>query len=324
MSGTATHVPVTVDVVAAMFDGGAYLEAFLESLRSQTHRHWRLWVRDDGSADRTLEIVRRAAAEDSRIRLLGEGGPRLGAGMSFDWLVAHVPHDARYIMFADQDDVWLPDKIGTTLAAMQRAERTAPGPILVHTDLTVVDAELRVIDQSFWHYSRVAPEPVSLRRLVVQNVATGATVMINRALKELAGPLPTDAVYHDWWYACVAAAFGRVVAVRTATVLYRQHGRNVVGAKRGDRDRWSQLPGTVRQAVKEWAHLRRELLRAARQAGAFLDRFQERLSGDDRRFLHAYSRMQEGGAFRRKLQVLRLRLRREHGLWRNLGVLLRA
>ena len=318
------HEADTVDVVAAVYDGGAYLDEFLESLRAQHHRHWRLWIRDDDSSDCTLEIVQRAAAGDARIRQMGEGGPRLGVGMSFDWLVASLPPDARYIMFADQDDVWLPDKIGATLAAMKGAERAAAGPILVHTDLVVVDAELRTIDQSFWHYSRVAPDPVSLRRLVVQNVATGATVMINKALRELAGSLPVDAVYHDWWYACVAAAFGRVVALERATILYRQHGRNAVGARQGDRHRWSQLPDSVRQAVRDRAHLRRELLRAARQAGAFLERFVERLSPEDRRFLLAYSRMQEGGAVRRKLQVLRLRLRREHGLWRNLGVLLRA
>jgi hypothetical protein len=160
--------------------------------------------------------------------------------------------------------------------------------------------------------------------LIVQNIATGATIMLNRSLRELVGPLPSGAVYQDWWYACVAAAFGRVVALRQATMLYRQHGANVVGAARGVAHRWYELPAVAREAMTQTAHLRSEIARTSRQAAAFLERYGPGLSERDRRFLEAYARLPEYGLLRRKLEVARLRLRREHGLWRNLGVLLRA
>lgn len=323
MSELATAA-ITVDIIATMFNGEPYVGELVASIQAQTHAAWRLWVRDDGSTDSTRDIVRRVAEADSRVVILESGGVRLGPAAGFDWLLARVPAESRYVMCADQDDVWLPAKIAITLSAMCAAEEAARGPVLVHTDLVVVDEALRVIDQSFWRFSGVDPEPVSLRRLMVQNVATGATVMLNRPLRELVGRLPPGAVYHDWWYACVAVAFGRIVAVREPTMLYRQHEANVVGAARAARPRWYDLPFRVGQALMQTAHLHSEIERTTRQASAFLHRFEPMLAENDRRFLRAYTRLQEHGLFRRKLEIARLRLRREHGFWRNLGILLRA
>lgn len=313
-----------IEIVAPLYNGARYLDEFLSSIRAQTHSHWRLWLRDDGSTDATPEIARRAAAADRRIVLLDGGGRRLGPAAAFDWLLARIPENAAYAMCADQDDVWLPGKITVTLDAMRAAERDGAGPVLVHTDLVVVDDRLRTIDASFWHYSGVDPEPTTLRRVVVQNVATGATVMMNRELRALAGSVPPNAVYHDWWYACVAAAFGRIIPLRTATVLYRQHDANVVGAPRGPRPRWYRVPGLARDAFARSAHLRSEIARTSRQASALLERFGARLEERDRRFLRAYAALPDRSFFLRKVDVARLRLRPEQGFWRNLGVLLRA
>jgi hypothetical protein len=313
----------TVHIIASLYNGAAYVSELLASVRRQTHDEWRLWLRDDGSDDATPEIARAAAAADARIVVL-EGGTRLGPTAGFSWLLEQLPADAAYVMCADQDDVWLPHKVAHTLAAMRAAEMEGRGPVLVHTDLTVVDAQLQPIATSFWRFSGVWPEPVSLRRVVVENVATGATVMLNRPLRELASPVPAAAVYHDWWFACVAAAFGRIVALHEPTILYRQHGANVVGALRRQRTPIGQIVSAARAALGRTAHLRGEIARTARQAAALLERFEARLTEDDRRFLRAYARLPGRGLLRRKLDVARLRLRREHGVWRNLGVLLRA
>jgi Glycosyltransferases involved in cell wall biogenesis len=313
-----------VEIVAPLFNGERFLDAFLSSLHAQTHADWRLWLRDDGSTDGTVAIARAAAATDPRIQLLPSDGQRLGASGGFGWLLEHVPPESRYVMCADQDDVWLPHKIARTLAAMTAAEAAARGPVLIHTDLTVVDEALHVVHSSFWQYAGVDPEPVSLRRLIVENVATGATVMLNRELRDLAGPLPAEAVYHDWWLACVAGAFGRLVPVRESTVLYRQHDANVVGAPRSARPRWYHLPAVAWTAMHRTAHLRAEVARTARQARVFLDRFGPRLTDDNRRFLAAYAALPDQRFLRRKVGLVRLRLRPEHGVWRNLGVLLRA
>lgn len=318
---------MTVDIACATFNGGEFVDEFLTSLVAQTHSDWRLWVRDDGSSDATVDVVRGWAARDPRIHLLVAASPSegLGAARSFAWLLDRVPDDASYVMFADQDDVWRPTKIERTLAAM-RASETKLGEnagVLVHTDLTVTDASLRELHPSFWAYSRIHPEPATLRRVITHNPTTGSTVMMNRALTRLIGSPPAEMAMHDWWCACAAAAFGHVVAIPEATVLYRQHAANVVGA-RDRRVPISGIPAAVLARRGSTADFRRGLDKAATQARAFLDRYRDMLDEADRRFLAEYARIPKRGFVRRKIDLLRLRVLPDHGMLHALGVLLRG
>jgi hypothetical protein len=319
-----------VDIVCSVLNGAPYLPAFLESLDAQTHAEWRLWVRDDGSTDASVDVVRDKAAADRRVHLIHTGGPPVGVGKAFGWLLDRVPSDAAYVMCADQDDVWLPRKIERTLATMRAAEADASSagraaePVLVHTDLTVVDAQLRVLHPSFWAFAGLRPEPASLRRFAVHNVTTGATMMLNRPLRALVGSMPAEAVIHDWWCACVAAAFGRVVALHEPTVLYRQHGANTIGARRDPRVPLADAPRAALQALGKTSEFRADVRRAAAQAGAFLERYGQLLGDHDRRFLQAFSRIPDRGFLRRKLDLLRYRTLPEHGILRSLGVVLRG
>ena len=318
---------MTVHIICAVFNGARFLPEFLQSLDAQTHADWRLWVRDDGSADTTPHIIRDAASRDPRVCLVHTGGPQLGAAGAFGWLLDQLPADAEYVMCADQDDVWLPLKIEATLAAMRDAEREgrtpARGAVLVHTDLSVVDDALRLVHPSFWTFAGIEPEPVSLRRFAVRNVVTGATVMINRPLRELIGSPPPEAIFHDWWFSLVAAALGRVVSIRRATVLYRQHTANTVGA-RDSRIRLRELPRAIVAGLNTASNFRQGVEKTAAQASAFLDRYGHRMTADDRRFLREYSDIPRHSFLRRKFALLRLRALPEHGLLRTLGILVRG
>jgi hypothetical protein len=213
-----------------------------------------------------------------------------------------------------------------TLAEMRAAEADAGDqtPVLVHTDMIVADEELHVLHPSFWVFSGADPEPATLRRVVVDNVASGPTIMMNRALRDLVGHTPPEAVFQDWWYALVAAAFGRIVAVRDATVLYRQHTTNVVGARPNARVSARELPGLIVNRMSRTREFRRGLEQAARQAGALLERYADRLSEDDRRFLRSFSQIPRMSFFRRKLNLLRFRRLPEYGVLRTLGILFRG
>lgn len=320
----SSHPAAHVDILLPCYNGGRYLREMLDSVRRQSHLEWRLWIRDDGSVDDTRDIIREFAARDARIIFLeDESRVRMGVVGAFGALMKRLPPSA-YIMFADQDDVWLERKIHLTLAAMQRAEGIRPMPTLVHTDLVVVDAHLHRLADSFWHYSGVDPEPTSLRRIVVQNVATGAAMMINAALRELIAPLNENVVFHDWWCACVASAVGQIIAVREPSIWYRQHGGNVVGARNRHLRNWRDVRTAASRALRGQRAFTREFEATCRQAGELLSRFESRIGRDDREFLAAFSAMPDRSFLRRKYEVMRLRLRREYGFLRNLGVLLRA
>lgn len=140
--------------------------------------------------------------------------------------------NADYIMFCDQDDFWLPNKIEKTLSLMKKTETDKTIPVLIHTDLYVTNSDLEITCNSFFKYSHIKNEK-SLNRAIVQNCVTGCSVMINKALLNLAKITDAkDVIMHDWWLYLIASAFGKIDFLNEPTLLYRQHENNSVGAKR--------------------------------------------------------------------------------------------
>lgn len=221
----------TVEIVLATYNGEAYLAEQLDSLLAQkTSVPWRVLVADDGSQDRSCEIVTAYASRDPRIVLLSDSETGRGPAGRFGWLAAQTK--APYVMFCDQDDVWLPHKVQQAFTAMQAAETSKLGlPVLLHTDLQVVDRNLGEIASSFIALRGIDPTP-PLRRLLVENSVTGCTVMVNRPLLQLALPIPSHAYIHDWWLALLAESCGRLVYLPEASIRYRQHEANTVGVRR--------------------------------------------------------------------------------------------
>lgn len=316
-----------VDILCAVLDGERFLPDFLRGLDEQAHANWRLWVRDDGSTDRTVELLQARARNDSRVTLLHIGGPKSGATRAFAWLLEHTPADARYVMMGDADDVWLPNKIERSLGVLRSAEADvgAATPLLVHTDMTVVDEALRPIADSFWAYSGFDPEPATLRRIALRNVATGPAVLMNRALVDRVGQMPPEAIYHDGWCAMVAAGLGKIIAVPETTVLYRQHGANAVGAAQS---KAKQSLGDQLRAVSRGIHnsalYRHNLVRMAKQARAYVERYGAEIAPAEREFLEAYAQIPSRPFLKRKLDVFRLHRLPEHGFLKALGDVVRA
>jgi hypothetical protein len=318
---------MTIDILCATFNGARFFPAFRVSLEAQTHEDWQLWIRDDGSSDDTVDLIREWADSDDRIHVVCDASSteRLGAARSFAQLLTSSRPDSTYLMFADQDDVWLPHKIERTFAAMRQAEAThgSVTPLLVHTDLTVTDTLLRTVHQSFWEYARIHPEPATLKRLIAHNVTTGSTIMMNRPLAAIAGQPPSDIAMHDWWCACVAAAFGKVVALHEATILYRQHDSNALGARDHRltaRDIWRAM--LARRGTS--GEFRRDLTQSSTQASAFLSRYGGELNPADRSFLADYEQIPKRSFVRRKVDLLRYRVLPERGALHALGVLWRG
>ena len=220
-----------VVILMATYNGENFLNELLDSLKKQTFTSWTLYVQDDLSTDGTMDCLRKAALEDSRIVIL-PNKEKKGAMRNFMDLLQKV--SARYYMFCDHDDVWLPNKVEVTLKKMKEQESLHPNkPIVVHTDLRVVDAQLKDICSSFWQMSRIQPEMLrTFDEIAGRYLTTGCTMMVNNAAKNVSIPLSSRALMHDSWITCCVLKKGGMVAeVSTPTILYRQHGKNVVGAR---------------------------------------------------------------------------------------------
>jgi glycosyltransferase involved in cell wall biosynthesis len=298
-----------IDILLATYNGERFVDRQIESVLEQMDADCRLLVRDDGSSDGTLPIVRRFVRQQpGRVLLLEEGGMRLGACANFGWLLEHA--EADYVALCDQDDVWLPGHLSRPLEQIRKAEQElgTQTPVLAHSDLVVVDEDLRTIAPSFWSYSTLDPHGGSrLNRLLVQNGVTGCATMMNRTLARRACPIPGDALMHDWWLALVASALGRIETVREPTLLYRQHANNRLGATGYN---WRYM---LRRGVEVLFQgvVAKCLRDTQRQAAALLQRFATELSPRDRAAIVAYVDLGNAGFFDRRLQMLR------HGFLKN-------
>jgi glycosyltransferase involved in cell wall biosynthesis len=227
-------------VLLATYNGERFLREQIDSILYQSYGHQsygavRVLARDDGSRDGTAAILAEyARREPERFRVLAADAATGNAKFNFRKLMeAAVQDGARYVACADQDDVWLPEKLAVEMEAMHRLEAAheAGTPLLVFSDLRVVNADLSLRQGSLWAHQGIDPERVhSFARMLTQNAVTGCTMLLNHELAALGAEMPDEARMHDWWVALAASVFGAVGVVRTPTVLYRQHDANVFGA----------------------------------------------------------------------------------------------
>ncbi|WP_143191790.1 glycosyltransferase, partial [Paenibacillus sp. P46E] len=132
----------TITILMATYNGEKFLKEQLESILKQSHEKWRLIIRDDCSKDSTPKILNEYSQKDSRIKfILGE--TNLGPVLNFNELIK-LALNSKYIMFADQDDVWFDSKIEVSLENIKNIE-TRMGediPILVYSKLKYVSEDL--------------------------------------------------------------------------------------------------------------------------------------------------------------------------------------
>ncbi|MCC9982269.1 glycosyltransferase family 2 protein, partial [Streptococcus agalactiae] len=219
-----------VNILMATYNGEKFLAQQIESIQKQTFKEWNLLIRDDGSSDKTCDIIRNFTAKDSRIRFINENEHHnLGVIKSFFTLVNYEVAD--FYFFSDQDDVWLPEKLSVSLEAAKH--KASDVPLLVYTDLKVVNQELNILqDSMIWAQSHHAN--TTLLPELTENTVTGGTMMINHALAEK-WFTPNDILMHDWFLALLAASLGEIIYLDLPTQLYRQHDNNVLGARTMDK-----------------------------------------------------------------------------------------
>ncbi len=214
---------MTVVVLMSTYDGMRFLPEQIASILPQLGPADRLVVRDDGSRDGSPDYLE--SLGDPRITL--RQGRNLGPAGSFMTLLFDETDDAETVFFADQDDVWFPDKIARARRALASAGDEA---VLYCSRATLTDATLRPLGASLdWS------PPYPLNQRLVCNIVTGCTAAMNRrALEAVKATPPVGPVYlHDWWIYLAIAREGRVIFDSEPTMLYRQHGGNSVGMRLG-------------------------------------------------------------------------------------------
>lgn len=219
-----------VQILMATFNGEKYISEQIESILNQTVQDIQILVRDDGSSDCTVGIIEKYVQLFPNKIVLIKDEIKCGSAVSnFMQLTKYATAD--YVMYSDQDDFWLPNKIEVTLDSMKKVEITEGTdiPILVFTKYKVVDENLKEINKSE-KGSQIEKKRMKLNQLIVQNCVTGCLSMVNKALYSLIGDYDKNILMHDWWTALIASSMGKIIYIPEEVMLYRQHGNNVVGA----------------------------------------------------------------------------------------------
>lgn len=272
-----------VEVLMAAYNSSKYLDEQLQSLFAQTYTDFTLTVRDNASTDTTLQILEKWQQRyPNRIRL-HKAKQHTDALGNFSAVSALSQGD--YCAFSDSDDVWLPNKLALSMQQLKQLEARhgKDTPSLIYTDLIPTDEHLKPLAASFWKESGFAPTPPHFTNQLMRNRITGCTLVCNRALINLAGPIPQEAIMHDAWLGLVATAFGRVASLQESTLLYRQHANNELGIVPAS-------PLKLLSYGKLLAVLRRSRQPHKRfsQARVFLQRYRDLLSEQQRQTLEAF------------------------------------
>ena len=303
----------TISVLMATYNGEKFITEQIESLLCQTVQQFNIYINDDCSTDATWRIVAEYSERyPDKIRVTQSVKNTGSAKHNFMNMIQGICDD--YVMLCDQDDVWKSDKIEKTLAKMHSMELEygQDAPLLVHTDLCVVDEFLNEINPSFIRAMNANYNRTSLNHAVIQNTVTGCTAMYNRALATLIVETPQRFVMHDWYLMLVTAAFGHIGYLSKPSILYRQHANNGVGAKDVRTFKYKMDRIVNRQGITK------AINDTYSQAESFLYCFRDKLSCSQRVLLQEYCDIPNRTKLQRLKTIVKLGTFK-NGITRNIG-----
>lgn len=227
---TTTLCPAPhIAILMGTYNGEAYLQEQLDSIERQEYLHWTLHVSDDSSTSDTRQLLETYQKRWGERRLKIYQGRQQGFAVNFMSLVRNTAIQAEYFAFADQDDNWHPDKLQRAVA--QLGILPSHQPLLYAARARLVNDQGKPIG-----YSALHSRPPEFQNALVQNVASGNTMVFNHAARQylMSSPHGEDTGLHDWWcYLLVSGCGGKVIYDSTPCLDYRQHADNQIGMKRG-------------------------------------------------------------------------------------------
>ncbi len=211
-------------VLLSSYNGEKYIEEQLNSIVNQTYKNIDIYIRDDGSKDNTLKILKEYEKKYKNIKV--ESGKNKGfLGSFFGMLKKCDKYD--YYAFCDQDDVWVDDKIEK---AVRMLDKEDDNQILLYaSNYDYYDSNMNFIS----HTGRVGKKP-SFAKAIVENIAPGMTMVINNnARDKIINNNYEACLLHDWWTYLICVGMGKVIYDDSITVKYRRHEKNVTTVEKG-------------------------------------------------------------------------------------------
>ncbi len=305
----------TVAIVMTTYNGENYVGEQINSILTSSFQDFELFIYDDCSKDNTMTILKEFEGHyPNKVHAFQN---EMNLGVTLNFLQALCRTTSEYIMFCDQDDFWKSNKIAVTLKRMRHMEAQIgkTTPLAVFTDATVTDKDLNVTKNSFFCSNHLSPKKTDIAHILMENKLIGCTVMVNSSLRKVlqSRRLPMHARYHDWWIALIASSFGKIGYVNESTLLYRQHGGNVVGG--------SGFISYLKNRVASLSMQKQALFALQRQADEFVSIYEELLTEENRDIIQTFSTLSQMNFWKKRRLILQYGYLKT-GFIRNVGLLL--
>jgi glycosyltransferase involved in cell wall biosynthesis len=290
-----------INILMATYNGEKYISEQIDSVLNQTFIDFKLYINDDCSTDNTKEIVKEYVNKYPDKIFFSQNESNSG-NAKYNFMNMILEHgESDYVMFCDQDDVWMKDKIHISIKEMKKQEQIfgKDMPILLHTDLTVVDKNLNIIQPSFEKYADINCSKNAINYLLVENVITGCTAMINQALVKMLEEPKNYYIMHDWYIGLVASTLGIIKYFSKPTVYYRQHDNNALGA--GQKNIIKKASIKLKLAVNKGTQ------NTVLQAKSFLDEYRSKLEEDVYMTIQMYVNVESINKIKRMSTIIKYR-----------------
>ena len=249
------HKP-SVQILLSSYNGASFLKDQLDSILGQTAQNWQLLIRDDGSTDETMKIVEEYCGRfPNKIKFVS-GGSGGGSSSSFMSLLSIA--EAPYVMFCDQDDIWITTKVETAFNKIVALEKQSP-IALYFTDMKVVDKEMNELQPSFFKQQKLKPEWSKIPYFAfAQSMGAGCTMIFTQALIQQLHQIKAPLFQHDHWLLMHASFYGKVGFSVDKTVFYRQHESNVVGSHEINLPYFFSKITSIRDVFSRWFYIKKQ------------------------------------------------------------------
>ena len=211
-----------VAVIMSTYNGEKFIKEQLDSILAQTYKNIEIVVRDDGSKDNTVAIVKEYMKKYPNITLYE--GENLGFIKSFFELLTLV--EADYYSYADQDDVWLENKIELAVNSLNELDNSKPNMAFGNSDY--YDENMKFIKQG------PRNKKTSFARALFSCCGQGMTMTVNKKTRDtIIENTPKNCFFHDWWTYLVCIGLGNVAYNNEVTVKYRRRKENATSEGQG-------------------------------------------------------------------------------------------
>lgn len=213
-----------ISICMATYNGEKYIKEQLESILPQLSKNDEVIVSDDGSSDRTVEIIK--SFNDSRIKIF-ENQKFKSPTFNFENALKHA--SGEIIVLSDQDDIWKENKIETIKKYMHDYD-------LVISDAEIIDEHGNVLQESFY---KLNGSKSGFIKNIVKNSYLGCAMAFNRKILEKSLPFPRDIPMHDWWIGLIGEMYGKTLFIEDKLICYRRHVNNA--SPTGEKSRYSNM-----------------------------------------------------------------------------------